>query len=89
MAELLYRLGKGAARRAWLVIVAWVVVQAASILVPELLLPSWLARAIIVVALLGFPIALEPTTLDFGYTFVATDPDGHRLRVCATDTSDL
>jgi len=38
---------------------------------------------------LGFPIALEPTTLDFGYTFVATDPDGHRLRVCATDTSDL
>lgn len=31
---------------------------------------------------LGFPIALEPTTLEFGYTFVATDPDGHRLRVC-------
>lgn len=38
---------------------------------------------------LGFPIALEPTTLDFGYTFVAHDPDGHRLRVCATDTSGL
>ena len=38
---------------------------------------------------LGFPIALEPTTLEFGYTFVATDPDGHRLRVCATDTTGL
>jgi hypothetical protein len=39
-------------------IVAWVVVQAASIVVPELLLPSWITRAVIVVALLGFPIAL-------------------------------
>lgn len=38
---------------------------------------------------LGFPIALEPTTLEFGYTFVATDPDGHRLRVCATDPTNL
>ncbi len=35
------------------------------------------------------PIALEPTELAFGYTFVATDPDGHRLRVCATDTTGL
>lgn len=25
-------------------------------------------------------IALEPTELDFGVTFVALDPDGHRLR---------
>ncbi|GAA4801633.1 phenazine biosynthesis protein [Corynebacterium canis] len=38
---------------------------------------------------LGFAIVLEPTTLEFGYTFVAADPDGHRLRVCATDTSGL
>ena len=37
----------------------------------------------------GFPMALEPTELAFGYTFVATDPDGHRLRVCATDTTNL
>ena len=29
----------------------------------------------------GVAIALPPTRLDFGYTFVATDPDGHRLRV--------
>jgi predicted lactoylglutathione lyase len=32
---------------------------------------------------------LEPTTLAFGYTFVALDPDGHRLRVCATDTTNI
>lgn len=34
-------------------------------------------------------IVLPPTELEFGYTFVAADPDGHRLRVCATDTSGL
>ena len=38
---------------------------------------------------LSVPMMLEPTELDFGYTFVAVDPDGHRLRVCATDTSGL
>ena len=26
------------------------------------------------------PIAQEPTEMDFGTTFVALDPDGHRLR---------
>ena len=35
------------------------------------------------------PIVLEPVKLDFGYTFVALDPDGHRLRVCATDTTNI
>ncbi|MHC5307736.1 VOC family protein [Bartonella sp. LJL80] len=34
-------------------------------------------------------IALPPTKLEFGYTFVALDPDGHRLRVCATDTTNV
>lgn len=29
------------------------------------------------------PIAQAPTAMDFGYTFVALDPDGHRLRVFA------
>jgi len=29
---------------------------------------------------LGLSIAQEPTGMDFGYTFVALDPDGHRLR---------
>ncbi|HEY8026203.1 MAG TPA: VOC family protein [Burkholderiaceae bacterium] len=32
---------------------------------------------------LGMRIAQAPTDLDFGYTFVALDPDGHRLRVFA------
>jgi len=31
----------------------------------------------------GMVIAQEPTDLDFGRTFVALDPDGHRLRVFA------
>ncbi len=31
----------------------------------------------------GLVIAQAPTQMDFGYTFVATDPDGHRLRVFA------
>jgi predicted enzyme related to lactoylglutathione lyase len=34
---------------------------------------SWVAR--------GIPIAQPPTEMDFGRTFVALDPDGHRLRV--------
>ena len=31
----------------------------------------------------GLRIAQTPTALDFGTTFVALDPDGHRLRVFA------
>jgi len=31
----------------------------------------------------GLPIAQPLTQMDFGYTFVALDPDGHRLRVFA------
>jgi catechol 2,3-dioxygenase-like lactoylglutathione lyase family enzyme len=29
----------------------------------------------------GLSIAQQPTAMDFGYTFTALDPDGHRLRV--------
>ena len=29
----------------------------------------------------GVVMSLDPTKLDFGYTFVGLDPDGHRLRV--------
>lgn len=36
---------------------------------------TWKAR--------GAQIAQEPTTVPFGHTFVALDPDGHRLRVLA------
>jgi catechol 2,3-dioxygenase-like lactoylglutathione lyase family enzyme len=32
-------------------------------------------------------IAQAPTDLDFGHTFVALDPDGHRLRVFAPAAS--
>ncbi|PRC94751.1 VOC family protein [Solimicrobium silvestre] len=31
----------------------------------------------------GLVIAQTPTAMDFGYTFVALDPDGNRLRVFA------
>ena len=31
----------------------------------------------------GVEIVMAPTPLDFGYTFVARDPDGQRLRVFA------
>jgi predicted enzyme related to lactoylglutathione lyase len=33
----------------------------------------------------GIPIAQKPITAVFGRTFVALDPDGHRLRVCCPD----
>ena len=36
---------------------------------------SWAAK--------GLVIAQTPTRMDFGSTFVALDPDGHRLRVFA------
>lgn len=29
---------------------------------------------------LGVPIAQKPVRMDFGYTFLGLDPDGHRLR---------
>jgi catechol 2,3-dioxygenase-like lactoylglutathione lyase family enzyme len=31
----------------------------------------------------GYAIAQKPQEMDFGYTFTALDPDGHRLRVFA------
>lgn len=30
---------------------------------------------------LGVPMAQVPTDMDFGRTFVALDPDGHRIRI--------
>jgi catechol 2,3-dioxygenase-like lactoylglutathione lyase family enzyme len=33
----------------------------------------------------GLMIAQMPTKMDFGHTFVALDPDGHRLRVFAPE----
>lgn len=31
----------------------------------------------------GWTIAQTPTRMDFGYTFLGLDPDGHRIRVYA------
>ena|SRR5581483_10071053 len=38
---------------------------------------EWLVR--------GVAVAQPPTKMDFGHTFVALDPDGHRLRVFAPE----
>ncbi|WP_339763639.1 VOC family protein [uncultured Hoeflea sp.] len=32
----------------------------------------------------GLPILVEPVEKPFGHTFVAADPDGHRIRVVAS-----
>lgn len=32
----------------------------------------------------GLPILVAPVQMPFGYTFVAADPDGHRIRVVAS-----
>lgn len=34
---------------------------------------------------LGCVVLQAPTAMDFGYTFVVQDPDGHRLRVFAPE----
>ncbi len=44
-----------------------------------------LASAAFYAQLLGRPAIETPTQMDFGYTFVATDPDAHRLRVFAAN----
>ncbi len=35
----------------------------------------------------GVPVVQPPKRLDFGVSFVVQDPDGHRLRVMALDTT--
>jgi adenylate cyclase len=40
------------------VIVAWVVVEAGSVLFPSLLLPDWTERLVLALAILGFPLVL-------------------------------
>jgi catechol 2,3-dioxygenase-like lactoylglutathione lyase family enzyme len=36
---------------------------------------------------LGLSVVQEPTKMDFGFTFVVADPDGHRLRPFVLDRS--
>lgn len=42
-------------------VVAWLVIEVSSVVSPELMLPEWFTRAIILLALLGFPVALVLT----------------------------
>jgi eukaryotic-like serine/threonine-protein kinase len=62
-------------------VVAWAVLQIATLIVPELLLPDWISRAIVVLVLLGFPIALV-----LAWAFEIT-PDGVR-RTESAPTAD-
>lgn len=39
-------------------VVAWIVIEAADVLVPGLALPEWIVTAVIIMALLGFPVAV-------------------------------
>jgi len=55
------------------VLVAWIVVEVASVLLPTLLLPDWSLRLVTVLALLGFPIAVV-----LAWVFELT-PEGARI----------
>lgn len=56
--------------------VAFTVADAAAV---KLTHATWAAR--------GLAILQTPTRMDFGTTFVARDPDGHRLRVFAPEAA--
>jgi eukaryotic-like serine/threonine-protein kinase len=62
-------------------VAGWVVVEAAATLIPHLLLPEWLVRAVIVIVLLGFPLAL---VLAWAYDIT---PAGIRATGAAGDES--
>jgi adenylate cyclase len=62
-------------------VVAWIVVEVASVLLPTLLLPEWSVRLVTVLALLGFPIALV-----LAWVFELT-PDGAQLERPADETA--
>ncbi len=61
-------------------VVAWLLIQAASIVLPTFEAPPWVTKVIVVVLLLGFPLALV-----FAWAFDLT-PEGccrsSRPRVC-------
>jgi TolB-like protein len=62
--------------------VAFVVVQAARLLVPAMVLPEWLYRTVVAAALLGFPFALV-----FAWAFELT-PEGVQQRPVEEDKGD-
>jgi adenylate cyclase len=40
------------------IVVTWIIVEAASVMFPELMLPEWSVRLVIALAIIGFPIAM-------------------------------
>ena len=64
-------------------VVAWIVVEVASVLLPTLLLPDWSVRLVTVLVLLGFPIALV-----LAWVFELTPGGGARLERPAGAAAD-
>jgi len=62
-------------------LVAWIVVEVASVLLPMLLLPDWSPRLVTVLALLGFPIAVV-----LAWVFEIT-PEGAKLDTPAREAA--
>jgi adenylate cyclase len=60
-------------------IVAWVIVEVASVMFPGLLLPEWSVRLVIGLAIIGFPIALVMAWA------IELTPDGPRAETKAKD----
>jgi len=40
------------------IVVTWIIVEAASVMFPELMLPDWSVRLVIALAIIGFPVAM-------------------------------
>ncbi len=60
-------------------VVAWLIVEIASVMFPGLLLPDWSVRLVIALAIIGFPIALV-----LAWAFELT-PDGARIQSSAEE----
>lgn len=63
-------------------VAAWLVTQIAAIIVPTLFLPAWITRTIIVLAMLGFPLALV-----LAWAFELTPAGVRRTPSIETETS--
>jgi adenylate cyclase len=62
-------------------VVAWLIVEVASVMFPELLLPDWSVRLVIALVIIGFPIALV-----LAWAFELT-PEGVKAEMPAPDES--
>jgi len=63
-------------------VVAWLIVEIASVMFPGLLLPEWSVRLVIALAIVGFPIALV-----LAWALELT-PEGIRVETAAVETPD-